>query len=65
VLPTQARFCLECGTAVGAEPPPPAPTLPEEPLTAAVRCLIPAGFAERLVASRGQMQNERRKITML
>jgi hypothetical protein len=50
---------------VGAEPPPPAPTLPEEPLTAAVRCLIPAGFAERLVASRGQMQNERRKITML
>jgi len=65
VLPGTARFCLQCGAALGGETALPAAVPPQEPLAAALRRLIPAAFAERLIATRGQLQNERRMITIL
>jgi class 3 adenylate cyclase len=59
-----ARFCFNCAASVGV------PTEPEEEpgekrLDKAVQRLVPKAFAERLLATRGQMQAERRMVTIL
>ena len=65
-LPAFAKFCDACGAQVTAQPAevseePPAPrTLPER-----LQRLIPKQYAERLLASRGQMEHERRLVTIL
>ena len=61
-LPPDARFCDQCGTQLaGAE-------AMEEAGSAAVRALkrlAPREFAERLLATRGQIAGERRIVTIL
>lgn len=71
-LPPQARFCFTCGAQVSAPPPQPTPAPPAAPPTSdvspldrAIQRLIPAEFAERLLASRGRVETERRLVTIL
>ncbi len=68
-LPPQAKFCFECGCMLAAPavpPPPPAPTpLPDTALTSALQRLVPQEYAERLLATRGQVSSERRLVTIL
>ena len=62
VVPAEARFCVECGAQLGG------PHRTEEPGQAAARALrrlAPREFAERLLATRGQVAGERRIVTML
>jgi class 3 adenylate cyclase/tetratricopeptide (TPR) repeat protein/type II secretory pathway predicted ATPase ExeA len=64
-LPPHAKFCFNCATPVGALPPAPK----EEPgvpaLDEAIQRLVPKEFAERLLATRGQVGKERRIVTIL
>ena len=64
-LPSRARFCDACGAQVS---PPPA-KVGEEPdmpaIAQALRRLVPKEFAERLLATRGQVSKERRVVTIL
>ena len=63
-LPPQARFCFECGAQVGASPEEAQP--PEQDTTATrLRRLVPKEYAERLLATRGQVGHERRTVTIL
>jgi class 3 adenylate cyclase len=64
-LPPEARFCFACGHRLDA-PPPSSPTAAtaEDPAQQ-LRRLVPAEYAERLLASRGQVVPERRTITIL
>jgi ABC-type oligopeptide transport system substrate-binding subunit/class 3 adenylate cyclase len=61
-LPAQAKFCLECGARVGA---PPAPAVEAETLPERLQRLVPKEFADRLLATRGEVTKERRVVTML
>jgi class 3 adenylate cyclase/ribosomal protein L40E len=63
-LPPQAKFCFECGTQVGA---PPLETRREREaaFTDALQRLVPKEFAERLLATRSQVEGERRMVTIL
>ncbi len=68
--PEQARFCFNCGTALAgpspSPPPPPAvPPPPSDSLEAALRRLLPRGYAERLQATLGRLGSERRMVTIL
>lgn len=69
VLPPQARFCFGCGAAITPgppQPPPsPAPAAETSALADALRRLMPPEFAERLLASRGKVETERRLVTIL
>jgi len=61
-LPPHARFCFSCGAQIAT-----AETMGDR-ASAAVRALkrlAPAEFAERLLATRGQVVSERRIVTML
>ena len=64
-LPPSARFCDACGAQVGVSP----AELEEEPgvpaLDEAIQRLVPKEFAERLLATRGQVAGERRVVTIL
>jgi len=60
-LPARARFCLECGAEVGM----PAPVAASANVAERLQRLVPREFAERLLATRGQMAGERRIVTML
>ncbi|MEA3377507.1 MAG: ABC transporter substrate-binding protein [Chloroflexota bacterium] len=64
-LPGHAAFCFACGAPVGAPPvereEPAAPDAVAERL----RRLVPKEFAERLLATRGKVQAERRRVTIL
>ncbi|MFN2185205.1 MAG: adenylate/guanylate cyclase domain-containing protein, partial [Anaerolineae bacterium] len=71
-LPPEARFCFACGAELGApaaarpaRPPvdasPPAPGF----LTDRLLRLVPQEYADRLVATRGQVPTERRLVTIL
>src|SRR5512137_32761 len=64
-LPLETQFCDSCGAHVGAAPT--APTIEPEAsaLAAAIRRHVPKEFAERLRASRGQVGQERRMVTIL
>jgi class 3 adenylate cyclase len=59
-LPPQARFCPQCGTKLTAAPEI-APAAPDDRL----QRLVPKEFAERLLATRGQVSRERRVVTIL
>jgi ABC-type oligopeptide transport system substrate-binding subunit/class 3 adenylate cyclase len=61
-LPVHARFCFACGAEVG--PPQPAVT-PWDTVAERLRRLVPKQFAERLLATRGQVGKERRIVTIL
>jgi ABC-type oligopeptide transport system substrate-binding subunit/class 3 adenylate cyclase/ribosomal protein L40E len=63
-LPPQAKFCLECGAQVGA-PPLEARREREAAFTDALQRLVPKEFAQRLLATRGQVAKERRMVTIL
>jgi len=58
------RFCRECGTEVER---PPSEAADERDSTAvkALERLVPKEFAERLLATRGQVEAERRMVTIL
>jgi class 3 adenylate cyclase len=58
-LSLRARFCDQCGTQVEERPP------ADTPLTQALQRLVPREFAQRLVATRGQVGKERRIVTIL
>ncbi|UCC77445.1 MAG: AAA family ATPase, partial [Anaerolineales bacterium] len=61
-LPLDAQFCDACATPVG-----PARSAPAPPDVAAERLqrLVPKEYAERLLATRGQVPAERRMVTIL
>jgi ABC-type oligopeptide transport system substrate-binding subunit/class 3 adenylate cyclase len=65
-LPPSAKFCDACGAQVTTPPAevseaPPAPdTLPER-----IQRLVPKEYAERLLATRGQVSGERRIVTIV
>jgi len=58
-LPPDAQFCFACGAQVVAAQP--------QGLTAAelLKRLVPKEYAERLLATRGQVSHERRTVTIL
>lgn len=62
-LPAEARFCLQCGHRLDAQPDP----APEEGAESPFDRLIPREFAEKLQAARTirAMQGERRVVTIL
>jgi len=64
-LPPQAKFCFNCATPVVV----PSPAPEEKPgipgLDKAIQRLVPKEFAERLLATRGQVAKERRLVTIL
>ena len=70
-LQPQVKFCSECGAHVAAALPPtpgPAPTLiPSIPdaIVGRLQRLVPREYAERLLATRGQVASERRTVTIL
>ena len=68
-LPPQASFCLNCGAATGATAigTPAAKAVKAAEATAAgvLRRLAPKEYAERLLATRGQVGRERRTVTIL
>ena len=64
-LPPEAMFCDACGAQVGA-PPAEAGEEPGAPvLDRAIQRLVPREFADRLLATRGQVGKERRMVTIL
>jgi ABC-type oligopeptide transport system substrate-binding subunit/class 3 adenylate cyclase len=63
-LPLSARFCDTCGTATGA-PPPVAPAGVPDAMAQRIQRLVPKEYAERLLATRGQVGKERRIVTIL
>ncbi|MBC8253645.1 MAG: AAA family ATPase, partial [Ardenticatenia bacterium] len=64
-LPPQARFCFACGAAVAAPPSEAAREPGAVGLTEALKRLVPKEFAERLLATRGKVEGERRIVTIL
>jgi len=64
-LPPGAKFCLACGTRLDPSP----GELEQEPdekgIDKAIQRLIPEAYAERLLATRGQVQPQRRIVTVL
>ncbi|MBL7183608.1 MAG: AAA family ATPase, partial [Anaerolineae bacterium] len=64
-LPPQARFCFACGTPVSAPPSEAAREPGAVGLTEALKRLVPKEFAERLLATRGKVEGERRIVTIL
>jgi class 3 adenylate cyclase len=64
-LPPDLRFCDACGAEVSVPP----SEVEDEPgvpaLTEALQRLVPKEFAERLLATRGQVGKERRVVTIL
>jgi ABC-type oligopeptide transport system substrate-binding subunit/class 3 adenylate cyclase len=64
-LPLDAEFCFACGTPVGAAPSKAMGEPSSAAVTAALKRLVPQEFAERLLATRGQVGKERRVVTML
>jgi len=59
-LPPQAKFCYNCAAQVAVPTPG-----PSEGVAQRLQRLVPREFAERLLATRGQMVGERRIVTML
>ncbi len=62
-LPVGARFCLQCGAKVAV--PETVQLGGSEAMTQAIQRLIPKEFAQRLLATRGQVGHERRLVTIL
>jgi hypothetical protein len=65
-LPHEARFCVNCAAPVPAPVPGPGPPkAKQDTLAERLRRLVPKEYAERLLATRGQVTPERRTVTML
>ena len=64
-LPPQARFCFACGARVSASPPKAGEEIGIPALDKAIQRLVPKEFADRLLATRGQVGKERRMVTIL
>jgi class 3 adenylate cyclase/tetratricopeptide (TPR) repeat protein len=64
-LPPEARFCIECGYQLGAPPSPIPSTSAPDPLTERLQRLVPQEYADKLLASKGQVASERRLVTIL
>ena len=63
-LPPEAQFCDACGTELGpAEAAPPSAAL--DATAQRPQRLVPKGYAERLLATHGQVRPERCTVTML
>ena len=60
-LPPDARFCDACGAPVSAR----AAAANAEKAAAALKRLAPREYADRLLATRGNLQHERRIVTIL
>jgi class 3 adenylate cyclase len=63
--PPDFAFCPKCGNALAAPPEEPARELETEPMVERLQRLVPAEYAERLLASQGQVAPERRTVTIL
>jgi ABC-type oligopeptide transport system substrate-binding subunit/class 3 adenylate cyclase/tetratricopeptide (TPR) repeat protein len=64
-LPPAAKFCFNCAAPVHA---PPADAVQEpasETIAEALQRLVPKEYADRLLATRGQVSHERRMVTIL
>ncbi len=62
----KARFCHACGTALCESAPPAAQAIREEhSVGKALRRLMPDAYVERLLASSGRVEGERRVVTIL
>jgi len=59
-LPPQAEFCYNCAAQVAVPS-----AVPSEAAARALGRLAPREFAERLLATRGQVSKERRVVTIL
>jgi ABC-type oligopeptide transport system substrate-binding subunit/class 3 adenylate cyclase len=64
-LPAGARFCIHCASPVPGAGPPAVPEAAQDKLAERFRRLVPQEYAERLLATRGQVAPERRTVTML
>jgi class 3 adenylate cyclase/predicted ATPase len=62
-LPPLARFCFACGAQMG--PPRPAAVSEADAIARRLQRLVPREFAERLLATRGEVGMERRVVTIL
>jgi ABC-type oligopeptide transport system substrate-binding subunit/class 3 adenylate cyclase/tetratricopeptide (TPR) repeat protein len=63
-LDPDARFCLKCGSQLTA-PPAATAAAPPDAIVERLQRLVPREYAERLLATRGQVQPERRTVTIL
>jgi len=63
-LPAHAEFCFACGSRVSTASPDAAEAVPVR-VADRLQCLVPAEYAERLLATRGQVSAERRMVTIL
>jgi ABC-type oligopeptide transport system substrate-binding subunit/class 3 adenylate cyclase/tetratricopeptide (TPR) repeat protein len=63
-LPPEAQFCDACGAQLGA-PEAASPTGAPDAIAERLQRLVPKEYAERLLATRGQVQPERRTVTIL
>ena len=67
-LPQGARYCVNCAALAPAPAPASGPEPPkarQDNLAERLRRLVPKEYAERLLATRGQVTPERRTVTML
>jgi len=62
-LPLSAKFCDKCGTEV--QPPGEPSAAAPDAVAERLQRLVPKEFAERLLATRGQVEAERRMVTIL
>ena len=64
LLAADTHFCVECGAELGA-PGAGAAVLAPETVAGRLLRLVPEEYAERLLATRGQVRDERRTVTIL
>ncbi len=64
-LPPDLRFCDACGSQLGAVTEPAAPDVDADAVSERLQRLVPKEYAERLLATCGQVQAERRMVTIL
>jgi class 3 adenylate cyclase len=70
--PDEANYCLHCGTFLKKKSDPnkeiPSGTgksVPNETMTQMLKRLMPTSYAEKLLATKGKMEGERRVVTIL
>ncbi len=64
-LPPHAKFCFDCAAPIAVPPPTPEEEAGTPALDKAIQRLVPREFADRLLATRGQVGKERRIVTIL